>query len=200
MSVRRAQARQRRESLLDAALAVFADKGVDGASVKDIAAAAGVTPGLLYHYFPSKEGLLVTMLAERGFMPELRERLRVGHQRPAREVLVELATGFGRMLADRADLVRLFLSGAATDPRIREQLTALVAEGQHLLADYLATRVETGELRPHDTVTAAQMLLSAIVLGQVTDRVPDAAVLVELILHGLIASTSTTSQSPPARN
>ncbi|MFC7582648.1 TetR/AcrR family transcriptional regulator [Nonomuraea antimicrobica] len=38
------QAVWRREQLLNAALTVFADKGVDGATVKDVAQAAGVTP------------------------------------------------------------------------------------------------------------------------------------------------------------
>ena len=43
---RRAQARWRRERLLDAALATFVDNGIDGATVKDITAAAGVTQGM----------------------------------------------------------------------------------------------------------------------------------------------------------
>jgi TetR/AcrR family transcriptional regulator, cholesterol catabolism regulator len=45
---RREQAEWRRERLLDAALEVFVSKGIDRATVKDIAQAAGVTPGLLY--------------------------------------------------------------------------------------------------------------------------------------------------------
>ncbi len=47
-----------RVQLLDAALRAFARHGYDGASVRDIAAEAEVAPGLLYHYFPSKEAVL----------------------------------------------------------------------------------------------------------------------------------------------
>lgn len=41
----------------DAAIACFADAGVDGTGVRAIAAAAGVSPGLVTHHFGSKEGL-----------------------------------------------------------------------------------------------------------------------------------------------
>lgn len=187
MTARHEQALRRREELLDAALAEFADKGIDGASVKDIARAAGVTPGLLYHYFSSKEALLMAVLTERGFLPELRELLATGGERPAGEILVDLATRFGRLLADRADLLRVFLSGAASDPRIRRELATFVSEGQRLLGDYLASRTMVGELRPHDTEAAAAMLLSAIVLGQLTGVRPDPGALVDCVLHGLAA-------------
>ncbi len=41
----------------DAALELFADRGVRATSVRDIAAAAGVSPGLVQHHFATKAGL-----------------------------------------------------------------------------------------------------------------------------------------------
>src|ERR1044072_3566289 len=41
----------------DAAIALFADKGIEGATIRDIAQKAGVSSGLLRHHFGSKEGL-----------------------------------------------------------------------------------------------------------------------------------------------
>ncbi|HEV2377631.1 MAG TPA: TetR family transcriptional regulator [Streptosporangiaceae bacterium] len=46
-----------RARIRDAALALFADRGTEGASVRDIAHAAGVSAGLVRHHFGSKEGL-----------------------------------------------------------------------------------------------------------------------------------------------
>jgi len=46
-----------RARIRDAAIRLFADKGMDGTTVRDIAQAAGVSPGLLRHHFGSKEGL-----------------------------------------------------------------------------------------------------------------------------------------------
>src|SRR5919198_2987703 len=46
-----------RARIRDAALRLFADGGTDGATIRDIAKAAGVSPGLVRHHFGSKEAL-----------------------------------------------------------------------------------------------------------------------------------------------
>ena len=53
---------QTRTALLDAAARLFAERGVDGASVDAIAEAAGRTSGALYDHFGSKDGLLFALL------------------------------------------------------------------------------------------------------------------------------------------
>lgn len=49
--------RPTRERISSAALQLFAEKGFDGTSVRDIARAAGIAEGALYRHFPSKEAL-----------------------------------------------------------------------------------------------------------------------------------------------
>lgn len=51
----------RREALLDAAAAMFAAKGYDGTSIRDIAGAVGMLPGSLYYHFKSKDELLLAV-------------------------------------------------------------------------------------------------------------------------------------------
>ncbi|XVU26059.1 TetR family transcriptional regulator [Actinoplanes sp. CA-054009] len=46
-----------RARIRDAAIELFAERGVEGATIRDIAQAAGVSSGLLRHHFGSKEGL-----------------------------------------------------------------------------------------------------------------------------------------------
>ncbi|BBH65865.1 TetR family transcriptional regulator [Actinoplanes sp. OR16] len=46
-----------RARIRDAAMALFTERGISGATVRDIAQAAGVSSGLLRHHFGSKEGL-----------------------------------------------------------------------------------------------------------------------------------------------
>lgn len=54
----------RRAHVLDAARRVFADKGIEGASIREIAREAGYTAGALYSYFDSKEAIYAALLAE----------------------------------------------------------------------------------------------------------------------------------------
>jgi AcrR family transcriptional regulator len=46
-----------RARIRDAALRLFADRGIDGATIREIAASAGVSGGLIRHHFGSKDGL-----------------------------------------------------------------------------------------------------------------------------------------------
>ena len=48
----------RRESILDAALQSFVERGFHGTAIPEIAAKAGIAPGTIYHYFESKEALV----------------------------------------------------------------------------------------------------------------------------------------------
>jgi AcrR family transcriptional regulator len=56
------------ERILDAAEALFADRGFAGAAMRDIAAAVELTPASLYNHFPSKQALYEAVL-ERGLRP-----------------------------------------------------------------------------------------------------------------------------------
>jgi AcrR family transcriptional regulator len=53
-----------RERLLDASAELFARQGYAGTSMRDIAAAAGVQVGAIYHHFASREALLVAVEQE----------------------------------------------------------------------------------------------------------------------------------------
>jgi AcrR family transcriptional regulator len=57
-----ADAPDRRAQIIDAAAEVIGRQGYAHTSLKDIAIAAGVTPALIYHYFDSKEDLLLALM------------------------------------------------------------------------------------------------------------------------------------------
>ncbi len=52
----------RRNQILDAAMKVFAEKGFDRATIRDIAKTAGIADGTIYNYFDNKEGLLIGII------------------------------------------------------------------------------------------------------------------------------------------
>ncbi|MED4956111.1 helix-turn-helix domain-containing protein [Paenibacillus macerans] len=55
---------ERREQIIDAAVKVFARRGIAGTKMSMIAAEAGISHGLLYHYFKSKEELFTVLVQE----------------------------------------------------------------------------------------------------------------------------------------
>src|SRR3954454_10684019 len=59
---KRLSAEDRRAAILDAALDVFSRRGYNGASIDEIANAAGISKALIYEHFPSKRELHVSLL------------------------------------------------------------------------------------------------------------------------------------------
>lgn len=65
MTRQRRKSEIRRQQILEAAIAVFAERGFHSSRVSDIAQRAGVAYGLVYHYFVNKEEILRTIFLER---------------------------------------------------------------------------------------------------------------------------------------
>jgi AcrR family transcriptional regulator len=61
---------QRREQILEAANALFAESAYDEVSVEDIASSAGVTRGLVHHYFGGRKEVYVALLERLGAVRE----------------------------------------------------------------------------------------------------------------------------------
>lgn len=82
----KAEAAETRVALLDAAERVFSAQGVSSTSLNEVAAAAGVTRGALYHHFANKLDLLGALM-ERVMMPleEMRQQ-----QSPQGPVLAQI--------------------------------------------------------------------------------------------------------------
>ena len=55
---------QSKSKILDAALKLFAEKGYENASISQIAKKAGVSKGLMYNYFRSKEDLVTALMED----------------------------------------------------------------------------------------------------------------------------------------
>lgn len=117
---------QTRRAIQEHAVRLFADQGYDATTVKQIAAAAGVSHMTFFRYFPTKEDVVLTD----DYDPMLVALIR---QRPADEPVVDsiqaaIAEGFRRVYeADRATIlerVRLLLSTPALRARLWENQLA----------------------------------------------------------------------------
>lgn len=63
MTVREDQKEKRRQEILYAGLSLFIQKGYSGTTIKDIASAVGMSAGLMFHYYASKEELYLTLVS-----------------------------------------------------------------------------------------------------------------------------------------
>ena len=195
---REQQAQERRNQLIDTALALFAEKGLDATTVKDVAEAAGVAQGLIYHYFRSKEELFYAVIERDNPLPQVRELMAAISCRPAVEALPELATQAYALMQSKRLLLRMVLREALTHPEVLGRVGILRERGFALLAGYLATRVAAGELRPHDTEAAAISFLTPLfvlnLLGLPGE--PFLSAMVENLLRGIAAPPAPADEAP----
>jgi len=121
-----AQATQLR--ILSTAYDLFASRGIDGASIRDIAKGAGVSLAMVHHYFGSKQGLyeacIGAMLKELGGLrAELEQDLAKG-ELPAPAIVAEaVRTGFRYARTHRTAvrlLQRSLVDTGELDAKVRE--------------------------------------------------------------------------------
>jgi AcrR family transcriptional regulator len=183
----------RRERIVEAALDLFAAKGFDRTSTKEIARAAGVAEGLIFHHFDSKESLLAALFeTRRSYFSDLQALSSEPPDLPAEQVLTQMATeALARLRRERRIAIVLF-GTAQTNPGVRARLEAVIREGTGHLARYLAARRDRGELRRDlDVETAAFAFLSPLFLHFLVYRDLPAAEWEErsaAFVHGLVAT------------
>jgi AcrR family transcriptional regulator len=154
---RRADAQRNMETLLKAALAVFAKSGVD-APVRDIAEKAGVGVGTVYRHFPARSDLIVAVFRQEvdacaDAAPVLAAKY------PPTEALSRWMQRFAEFVAAKRGLATALHLG---DPAY-EQLPAYYdAKLRPALESLLKRAVDAGEIRegvaPGDLLSAAVSL------------------------------------------
>ena len=153
-----------RRRILQIALSLMAQRGVDGTSMRDLASAAGLNVASLYHYFPSKRDLLEAVLVEHGFLP-------VHTPRPDPREYENIDSPLAQLLADILvsmfeveDFVRLMVGEA-----IRAETTAravgldLFTSFQSSIEDWIMKH--RPDLAERGGAAAVARMLSAMVVG-----------------------------------
>ncbi|WP_394934723.1 TetR/AcrR family transcriptional regulator [uncultured Ilumatobacter sp.] len=189
----RLSATARREQILHVALEVFANSGFHGASMNDIAEAAGVTKPVLYQHFDSKRDLYQALIEEVG------NRLRTNIGKATAEATngksqTELGfRAYFRWVADDHDGFRLlFGSGSRRDDEFNEAIRKIIAESARAVAPLIAVDIDEShrETLAHALVGLAEGASRRLVgLGQDFDPDAIAAEVSALAWAGLRAVT-----------
>jgi AcrR family transcriptional regulator len=121
----RLQTDERRRQLLDAGARVFTERSYEDASMADVARAAGISKGLLYHYFPSKRDLFVATLEAAA--AELREITQPDPSLPVAEQLVAALDAYLGWIEAHADSYAKLLESAAGSDDVRSYMAQMRA-------------------------------------------------------------------------
>jgi TetR/AcrR family fatty acid metabolism transcriptional regulator len=168
--------REKRNQILDAAVRVFADEGYHAARVGDIAATAGVAHGLLYHYFASKEDVLLTIFVENWGDLIRRFRAVEATEEPAREKIAGIAKILLRTWRNDPALVTVMVREVARSRHIQEHVQE-VREAFAILERIVEQGQREGAFRRDLNARLASWIiyggLEEILTGWVLRQLPD---------------------------
>ena len=201
---RREKQQRTRSSLLSAATKVFCRNGLEGASVDQVAQAAGYTKGAFYANFKSKEELFLVMLDER-FARELEriDQALAGSEEPRTEARAA-AADFIHFAGDE-DWPRLyfqFVAHAARDDEFRQELATRQRAMREKLAETFARWKDGHEGRPALPLQDVTAMIYCMADGFLVDRMIEPTLredlyetMIEVFLRGLEALSAEAPQN-----
>lgn len=207
----RTSSRERQASLIAAAASLFARKGFNGTTTREIAKAAGVSEALVFKHFPTKQALYAAILAEKVTVNELLEAVEAYARRRDDRNVFALIAGYRIRPGVDSTFLRLLLFSALEGHKLSE----MFFDKHHKvfyehLATYIQIRIKDGAFRPVDPLLAARAFIGMVVhhrllheiFGVSMDRSHDTTVstYVDLFLEGLVIRTvdKTTRVKRPA--
>lgn len=152
---------ERRETILQAAKGLFADKGFHGVSIDDIARAVDVSPAILYRHFKSKQEIYDTVITE------------LSHTRESYvDTVINRGTSFEDILQG---MTQTYINSIAEDPdMLRIEMQSLL-EGNPATGDFFKNRWKSftdyiefslNERLPYDMPNREITILSAALMYQ----------------------------------
>ncbi|WP_329567647.1 TetR/AcrR family transcriptional regulator [Streptomyces sp. NBC_01361] len=156
--VSRRSPEERRQEIIEAALSLADTVGLDRITSRDVAQVLGVTSGLIHHYFPTVDDLVVAAFAQTAAAHNDRDRQAL-HELPPAEALAALV---GRMLGLGTEKARIWMSAWVAAPR-RPELAAEVdrrmLDGLDVLTEILRLGRAEGAFQMADPKASALRIL-----------------------------------------
>jgi AcrR family transcriptional regulator len=155
-------AEEREKQIVEAALAVFGERGVAGARLEEIAQRAGVGKGTIYLYFASKDDLFRAVVQHTVVEAVMRftEAERAGG---VEERLRGLLADFWRYVRSQSfqTMYRLVLGELSQFPELVKSYSQQVSgRVSAAVAQLLEEGIAAGVFRPSDARTTARMIIS----------------------------------------
>lgn len=159
----RTSARDRRLSIISKAASLFAAKGFNGTTTKEIAKTAGVSEALVFKYFPTKRELYRAILEDKASLTELLEAVEEAARKRDDERVFTLIARYRIRKGADPTLLRLLLFSALEG----HELSEMFFRKQHkvfydYLAAYIQRRIDDGAFEAVDPLLAARAFVGML--------------------------------------
>ena len=187
----RRRAAARPNEVLDAALELFLEKGFAATRVEDIATRAGISKGLVYQYFPSKQAL-IEGLVKRALSPVTAEALKMvtSFEGDPRTVITMILAMLAVRFRDPKILAipKLIMREAVSFPEIaRMYRTQILDAAMPVLAGLIGRGVREGYFRQVDPELTLRSVMGPIVahifLSEIFGVEPEGGLFMEKLMH-----------------
>jgi len=152
-----------RDRILSAAVEVFARKGYHGAGVEDIVRVSGTSKGAFYHYFPSKQGIFLTLMDDLAALVEQSVEAAIASEHGAMAKVEAALRVVLETAAEQRDLARILLVEAVgLGPEFEAKRLEIHSRFARLIQRHLDRAVEEGSIPPQDTSLVSQAWIGAL--------------------------------------
>ena len=162
MAIEAPRRNARRRAILDAALSVFLERGVSGASIEEIRQRSGASVGSLYHRFGSKEGIAAAVYIDALADYQQAFARALDRDRSTEATIKAVVGEHLRWVQRNADRAQYLFMGRDADVRlaVRDELRDLNADFFGRVLAWLRPRIEA-----HEICDAPVDVLHALWLG-----------------------------------
>jgi AcrR family transcriptional regulator len=189
----------RRATILDAAERCFSQSGFHQTSMSDICQAAGMSPGNLYRYFPSKEAIIAGII-ERHRMHASEDIEAIEHAPSFYEALAAMAHQcmVGRT-AEELSLGMEVMAECRRNPAIAKLFQDLEDDIKARLVKMLETAAARGEINPSTDFASAASVLMMIADGISMRRSADRSLDIEGTMPLILKMVENLLGNPAAQ-
>lgn len=153
----------KRTAMMQAALHVFAEKGYQAATIRDIVAEADVAIGTFYFYFPDKETLFIHLYEETAdFLLQAIQQAVSGRATLARQVAAGIQAYVNIAVYEPAVAQLLLVGGVGAVPALAVKQSAFREQLVNMWQRPLDAALDKSQIVPQNTRRTAEALAGAI--------------------------------------
>ncbi|MBE9166775.1 TetR/AcrR family transcriptional regulator [Pleurocapsales cyanobacterium LEGE 06147] len=154
-----------RARILQAALRLFARKGYDGTTTRDLANAANVAEGTLFRHFTNKKAILIEV-ATSGWVEILTDLLTELSEMGSYKAVAQVMRRRMLHMQANADLLRVCFIEAQFHPELRNRIQSeVIAKMTDVVEAFFQTAMEKGIYRPMNPRIVAQVFLGMFAIA-----------------------------------